>query len=805
MGGCCGKKVADEGAPPPLDVEKVDRKCTDLLFLLLFIAFWVGMVGIAAVGIAMGEPERLIYASDYEGTTCGGADKPDQKYIYYPKITEDIIDNMNAGISSPTEYKLFGICLDECPVPIGDDETPPVVCTYAAEKKLSKTDYGTGGAKPTADERLSKWNDCQSWTALTNDCPTIRDECWIVPLETQSYFFRCLWLREASANETVVCEYPRPCLQAGDASCVDVSSDEDAVCYNEESGELGTCTDFAVAGELPVGIKYGIYNVGQKTWLSKSSLVDQCITKTTLSVGQTKEGAQDNPLMDQLYDTGELVARYVSDVDRTKLTIFTCGLLVALVMGFVYLFVIKWFVGCIVWTIVIGVIIALFLFTIFCYFKAGLLDQSVVDSVNNVASKGTEKELVVPEQAQQADADMQEKWSYVAYIMTAISILVFLLIVAMRKRIKLAIAIMKEASNAVKTMPLIVLFPFTTVALVVVLCLYWIIIAAYIASAGEESSSKLAADLDCDADASAGSNTSCPVDLTAFSSSTTMRYMLAYHFFGLLWTNQFIQAIGMCTLAGAISAWYWAEVDDKGKKKMSKAPVFKSWWRTIRYHIGSMAFGALIVAIVQFLRAVLMYLDKKTAEMQKKNALIKFLFKCIGCCLWCLEKCLKFINKNAYIFIAMKGSSFCKAAKDAFMTILSNAARVGVLNTISAFVILLGKIFIVVCSTIVAFLWFDKAPQFQAGGEDELNGMAFPLVLVVILAFGTAQAFLSVYDMAIETILLCFCEDEERAAKGAEMMAPESLLKAINAADKKKKKKKGTSSGEEEKSDGELL
>jgi solute carrier family 44 (choline transporter-like protein), member 2/4/5 len=125
--------------------------------------------------------------------------------------------------------------------------------------------------------------------------------------------------------------------------------------------------------------------------------------------------------------------------------------------------------------------------------------------------------------------------------MTAISILVFLLIVAMRKRIKLAIAIMKEASNAVKTMPLIVLFPFTTVALVVVLCLYWIIIAAYIASAGEESSSKLAADLDCDADASAGSNTSCPVDLTAFSSSTTMRYMLAYHFFGLLWTNQFIQ------------------------------------------------------------------------------------------------------------------------------------------------------------------------------------------------------------------------------------------------------------------------
>ena len=35
-----------------------------------------------------------------------------------------------------------------------------------------------------------------------------------------------------------------------------------------------------------------------------------------------------------------------------------------------------------------------------------------------------------------------------------------------------------------------------------------------------------------------------------------LKYLQAYHFFGLLWTNQFIQAIGMTTIAGAVCSWY---------------------------------------------------------------------------------------------------------------------------------------------------------------------------------------------------------------------------------------------------------
>jgi hypothetical protein len=37
----------------------------------------------------------------------------------------------------------------------------------------------------------------------------------------------------------------------------------------------------------------------------------------------------------------------------------------------------------------------------------------------------------------------------------------------------------------------------------------------------------------------------------------------------------------------------------------------------------------------------------------------------VKCCLWCCEKCLKFLNRNAYIEIAIYGKSFCRSAGDA--------------------------------------------------------------------------------------------------------------------------------------------
>jgi len=73
-------------------------------------------------------------------------------------------------------------------------------------------------------------------------------------------------------------------------------------------------------------------------------------------------------------------------------------------------------------------------------------------------------------------------------------------------------------------------------------------------------------------------------------------------------------------------------------------------FRTGRYHLGSVAFGSLLVAAVQVVRVILQSVYN-TVKQGDTNMLKANLGKICGCCLAVFEKFLSFINRNAYIEI----------------------------------------------------------------------------------------------------------------------------------------------------------
>jgi hypothetical protein len=70
-------------------------------------------------------------------------------------------------------------------------------------------------------------------------------------------------------------------------------------------------------------------------------------------------------------------------------------------------------------------------------------------------------------------------------------------------------------------------------------------------------------------------------------------------------------------------------------------------------------------------RALLEYLDRKTREIQEQNKCAQWAMCCVKCCMWCLEQIVKFINRNAYIIIAIKGQGYCCAAIHAVKLIIT--------------------------------------------------------------------------------------------------------------------------------------
>ena len=46
-------------------------------------------------------------------------------------------------------------------------------------------------------------------------------------------------------------------------------------------------------------------------------------------------------------------------------------------------------------------------------------------------------------------------------------------------------------------------------------------------------------------------------------------------------------------------------------------------FRTLRYHIGTLAFGALIIAIIRMIRLMIEYIEGKLKEYHQENPIVK--------------------------------------------------------------------------------------------------------------------------------------------------------------------------------------
>jgi hypothetical protein len=57
----------------------------------------------------------------------------------------------------------------------------------------------------------------------------------------------------------------------------------------------------------------------------------------------------------------------------------------------------------------------------------------------------------------------------------------------------------------------------------------------------------------------------------------------------------------------------------------------------------------LIIAIIQMIKVAFEYIRQKAEGAVGNNPVTKVNFCCVGCCIACLDYCVKQISKNAYI------------------------------------------------------------------------------------------------------------------------------------------------------------
>jgi len=365
--------------------------------------------------------------------------------------------------------------------------------------------------------------------------------------------------------------------------------------------------------------------------------------------------------------------------------------------------------------------------------------------------------------------DNCEVWEAGFFVTAILTVLFFCMIVCMCQQIRLACFILTEASKAVNDMKVMLLFPIVPFCMLMALYIWWITVSAYLYGVDSSQTQQVTV------------NTTL-MDVSVSVDESDVQNIWWYHLFGLLWTQQLINAIAMMTIAGAVSKWYFT--DDK--TTLGHAPVLDAFRRTFRYHLGSASFGALLVAIIQFIRCVVKYIEEQSKG--NENKVMKAIFCMIQSCLWCLEKCMKFLNKNAYILVAMKGCMFCSGALEAIKLILMNPRRITAVSMVTVFVLNLGKLAVCLGCAMIGASWLSTI--------DTVDSLFLPCLLIVMLAYCVAYVVFSTYDKTVDTILLCILEDEKLNKDTGKFYADPAVIKFLDGAEKAANDKASAKGGE---------
>ncbi|XP_006041946.3 choline transporter-like protein 4 [Bubalus kerabau] len=464
---------------------------------------------------------------------------------------------------------------------------------------------------------------------------------------------------------------------------------------------------------------------------------------------------------------------------------------VALVLSLLFILLLRLVAGPLVFVLIIGVLGVLAYGIYHCWEEYRVLR----DKGASISQLGFTTDL-------SAYRNVQETWLAALIILAVLEGVLLLMLIFLRQRICIAIALLKEASRAVGYIMSTMFYPLVTFALLLVCIAYWAIIALFLATSGQPQymfwapnsslpgCEKVPMNTSCDPMEQV--NSSCPGLMCVFqgyqSTGLAQRSLFnlqIYAVLGLFWTINWVLALGQCVLAGAFASFYWAF---HKPRDIPTFPLGSAFLRTLRYHTGSLAFGALILTLVQIARVILEYIDHKLRGAQ--NPLTRCILCCFKCCLWCLEKFIKFLNRNAYIMIAIYGKNFCVSAKNAFMLLMRNIVRVVVLDKVTDLLLFFGKLLVVGGVGVLSFFFFTgRIPSLGKNFENpQLNYYWLPIMVSILGAYLIASGFFSVFGMCVDTLFLCFLEDLERNDGSADRpyYMSKSLLKILG------KKNKGT-------------
>ncbi|KAH7924270.1 DUF580-domain-containing protein [Leucogyrophana mollusca] len=248
-------------------------------------------------------------------------------------------------------------------------------------------------------------------------------------------------------------------------------------------------------------------------------------------------------------------------------------------------------------------------------------------------------------------------------------------------------------------------------------------------------------------------NPTCGVSSSC--SSGKVAGLIFFETFSYLWTSQVIGNVALATLAGGpYGSWYYFGPREQGE--MPKHPTLLAFGRASTLSLGSIAFGSLIVTLLEILRLIL------NAARNNANASGSPVEACLACCaecfVGCIENMVRYFNRYAYIEIALYGKPYISAARDTWNMFKDRGIDALVNDSLVSMTLTWGAYAVGLLCSLFAYLYLHLThPSYNAEGQ-----YTAPVVLFAFLiGLQCSMTLSSALEAGVSTIFVGLGEDPQ--------------------------------------------
>ena len=190
-------------------------------------------------------------------------------------------------------------------------------------------------------------------------------------------------------------------------------------------------------------------------------------------------------------------------------------------------------------------------------------------------------------------------------------------------QLRIAVSILQCSANHVNSTKRVILVPVVIMCIVICFYIWWTTSAIFLWAVGEIKSNGF--------------------QTKEVEWNNTTRVFWFYHFIGLLWMNATFIAIAQFIIIVGAATWYFSHNSDKE----GSAELVKGFKWSFRYHFGTLAFGAAVLAFVWLVRRTTDWFRKRMRKQSTNDAMGKCMYCMLATCGYyvrCLDRFISFIT-----------------------------------------------------------------------------------------------------------------------------------------------------------------